>query len=424
MAIPNTGSLSGDQIDNEFPNSIDGGRPMKLSEYRGVRASKDGSVYNLPSAPNPIAYSDFRGVSYGYFIDVLIVGGGGGGGSAGPLNRQSGGGGGAGELRIIENIFVVPGASYTVTIGRGGEAGFYPNNPEYNSTTSRGFNGQRSGFAFNYAQGGFGGGSIINRDGKGQSNAGSAGGAGCAANTGTGSGGQVNESLELSTGRRQDGGDSIVYGIGAEGGGGGGSNSPGRTPESGGNNGEGGRGYDLDLFMGTANYRRNEPYNYSDPRQHRLYGNIINANQLVTINGSGLNDGFGIAGGGGGGRFFAPDGFSHTYVSALDGGGFGCFPGEVDNSGDQLRNARPRTGGGGGGGCTNNGAGDGGQGVVIVRYRGNTTLDSSNTGNNYIQRRKGNIGNTEYTFVIFGNPDGNVITTDPNAPEITRTFVA
>jgi hypothetical protein len=421
MALPNDGTLSGDQIDTEFPNSIDGGRPMALSEYRGVRASRNGTLYTLPTGQ--IAYSDFRGVSAGYYIDVLIVGGGGGGGTGGTLDRQSGGGGGAGELKIINQLFVIPGLSYTVTIGYGGASGIFPGNGGYSAETSRGFNGFRSGFVDNYASGGLGGGSPANTNGKGGNNAGSGGGAGVTPGA-IGTGGNVNENADFNTGRRNDGGGSALYGSGAEAGGGGGSNGPGATAESVGNNGEGGRGYNLDNFMGTANYRRSEPYSYSDPTIHRLYGNIIQPGQTVTINGNGINDGFGIAGGGGGGRWF--ESTAGVYVDAFDGGGFGCFQAFRPRSGDQLRDARPRTGGGGGGGCTFNGAGSGGQGVVIVRYRGHTILDSSNANDQYIQRLQGFIGvnNIPYTFVVFGNPTGNSTLTSQPTQELTRNFIA
>lgn len=117
MALPSTGPLSGDQIDNEFPDSVDGGRPMKLSEYRGVAASKNGTDYTLPASPNSISYSDFRGVSYTNIVQVWVVGGGGGGSNSSP-----GGGGGAG--RIESGTFnLSPGSSYSVSIGGGGGAG-------------------------------------------------------------------------------------------------------------------------------------------------------------------------------------------------------------------------------------------------------------------------------------------------------------
>jgi hypothetical protein len=434
MALPNDGTLSGNQIDIEFPNSIDGGRPMALSEYRGVRASRNGTPYNLPASPNPIAYSDFRGVTAGYNIDVLIVGGGGGGGAAGPGNSLSGGGGGGGEVRII-TAFVIPGLSYHITIGYGGAGGIYPGNSGHSITTSRGFNGLRSGFDTEYAQGGFGGGSAENTNGKGGNNNGSGGGAGVRPGT-FGSGGNVNESNDFDSGRRNDGGGSANYSSGAEGGGGGGSNSPGLTAISSGSNGVGGSGYNLDNFMGTANYRKNEEWSYSDPVLHRVNGQLVQPNQTITLNRTDnpanpnyvYTVGFGVGGGGGGGRWYRPNGvYNHAYISGRDGGGFGCFPAERPFAGDQLRDARPRTGGGGGGGCSGNGSGNGGQGVVIVRYQGHTVLDRSNTNSQYIQRLQGFVGvnNIPYTFVVFGNPTGNSTITDPqNTTELIINFIA
>jgi len=53
-------------------------------------------------------------------IELLLVGGGGGGGGASVGNHNSGAGGGGGVLSQM--ITVVPGTSYTVTIGAGGAA--------------------------------------------------------------------------------------------------------------------------------------------------------------------------------------------------------------------------------------------------------------------------------------------------------------
>ncbi|CAB4163120.1 hypothetical protein UFOVP802_1, partial [uncultured Caudovirales phage] len=56
-----------------------------------------------------------------YAIDCLLVAGGGGGGGVSTANC-SGGGGGGGQV-IKKTLTVVPGTSYTVTIGGGGAGG-------------------------------------------------------------------------------------------------------------------------------------------------------------------------------------------------------------------------------------------------------------------------------------------------------------
>ena len=57
-------------------------------------------------------------------INLLVVGGGGGGSDGHP--SYSGGGGGAGGLIFLENLPVTGGATYSVTVGEGGEGKGYP----------------------------------------------------------------------------------------------------------------------------------------------------------------------------------------------------------------------------------------------------------------------------------------------------------
>jgi len=386
MALPTTGSLSGDQIDDEFPDNIDNGRPMSLSEYRGFNGIKDGIVYNLPtiSQNNPtgkIAYSDFRGFAYGYFVDILVVGGGGGGGAS-RGGRSAGGGGGGGYARSINNLFVVPGSRYNIFVGRGGAGGVFPGNVgEGGTIVSQGMDGTNSTFDYNQTiytgRGGGGGGGcrvvseLVGRSG------GCGGGAGAAQGlqypTNPIPGGNGNPGF--------DGGDADASSTNREGGGGGGTTSEGGfaqvNPPIGGN-GIGGNGFNLGAWMGTATYRTgNRSYN----------------DGLI---GSGtVNDGGGVGGGGGGGRTTGND-----YVQGRDGGGWGCFPSNNrSNTGDQLRDGINLTGGGGGGGCESNGAGGGGSGVVIIRYPGTTVLGSGVGGTIYT----GKVNNVDYVFHVFGN---------------------
>ncbi len=57
------------------------------------------------------------------FVTAVAGGGGGGGGHSSVGNTYYGGGGGGGECRTRYPINVVPGTSYTITIGAGGAAG-------------------------------------------------------------------------------------------------------------------------------------------------------------------------------------------------------------------------------------------------------------------------------------------------------------
>ena len=127
MAIPSTGPLSGTNINDEFPDSEDGGLPMQLSEYRGLTVSKNGQVFTIPQSPSPISYSDFQGVIYAYEIEIWVVGGGGGGSSVVP-----GGGGGAGRLETGK-FLLTPGTSHNIVVGNGGNPGFSGNQSRFGS---------------------------------------------------------------------------------------------------------------------------------------------------------------------------------------------------------------------------------------------------------------------------------------------------
>ncbi|MEI6821055.1 MAG: LamG-like jellyroll fold domain-containing protein, partial [Bacteroidota bacterium] len=110
-------------------------------------------------------------------VNVYLWGGGGGGGSWGggiPTTYANGGGGGGGACSVNTNVTVVPGTSYTVTVGSGGAAG---------SGTAAGATGGASsvaatGFTTLTAAGGTGGAKASNT-------ANAAGGTGGTTGTGT-----------------------------------------------------------------------------------------------------------------------------------------------------------------------------------------------------------------------------------------------
>jgi len=86
-------------------------------------------------------------------VDYLVVGGGGGGGTG---YDAGGGGGGAGGMVLTGTLTVIPGNSYTVTVGAGGAGG-----PDTRTNTS-GSAGSNSVFSSITALGGaFGQGSRI-----------------------------------------------------------------------------------------------------------------------------------------------------------------------------------------------------------------------------------------------------------------------
>lgn len=150
-------------------------------------------------------------------VQVLVVGGGGAGGGSNAGNNYAGGGGGGAGGYISQTYTVVPGNSYTVTVGAGGTG-----------TTAQGNNGGNSVFATLTAIGGGGG-------GEGSSGGATASTAGRNGGSGGGAGGINTGNATFGTataGQGNNGGSSFFNsGILSCGGGGGGSNGPGTNAE-------------------------------------------------------------------------------------------------------------------------------------------------------------------------------------------------
>jgi len=252
-------------------------------------------------------------------VEYLVVAGGGGGGGGWDSNG-GGGGGGAGGYRTASGFSVSSGSAITVTIGAGGARGFNdPPNEEQGFAT----NGNNSVFSSVTSTGG-GRGSGTGASGNAPGNGGSGGGGGIGGRTaGTGTSGQGFRGGNLTSS--------------AEGGGGGG--------------GAGAQGTDA-----------------------------IGGTQLGTAGGVGLQSSitgtatYYAGGGGGGSSQSQPSGAA----GGLGGGGTGGGGGNGSNNGDS---GTTNSGGGGGGGKRSlepRYAGNGGSGVVIIRYA-NTYDDAVST---------------------------------------------
>jgi hypothetical protein len=250
-------------------------------------------------------------------VDFLVVAGGGGGSSGG-------GAGGAGGLRTSygsttggggsaeSSLTILPATNYTVTVGAGGADGV---------NGSKGNNGSNSVFSTITSTGGGAGGAgyvSVNETG---SDGGSGGGGG-RDNTTTGQGGLAVTSPVIQGYAGGTGGsDAATW---SSGGGGGGASAAG----SNGVNGQGGNG-----------------------------GNGL----AVSITGSSVT----YAGGGGGSAYN-----THTAGSGGTGGG-----GNGSNSYATATSGTVNTGGGGGASYTDStSSGDGGSGVVILRYPSSRTI--------------------------------------------------
>ena len=288
--------------------------------------------------------------------DILVVGGGGGGGTA------HGGGGGAGALLYTTNQTLSSGA-YTIKVGNGGTA-----------AASRGVasnNGQSSSILFNSSAiylaigGGGGGGAIVAGANGGSGGGGDAAVGGTALSTNTPSG-----TYGFAGGVGANG---YTYGEAWSGGGGGGAGAVGGNAVSNATTntaGNGGIGREINI-IGTATY-------YAGGGGGGVIGNATGG--YITNIGSGGN-----GGGGAGGKL-------SVGVSGL-----------------------PNTGGGGGGGGFNRSpdadfvGGNGGSGIVIIRYRkppAETVTSSiiSGTADRYIQfPYSGTAATKDYTITTTEN---------------------
>ena len=257
--------------------------------------------------------------------NVLVVGGGGAGGA-------SGGGGGGGGLVYKTAQAVSGGTQYTIVIGGGGTGA--PGQP----TNQDGGNGE-STTAFGITAIGGGGGGGTGKNGK----AGGSGGAGGSPNNYYGGAGTQTDSGG-GTGFGNAGGDTTgnpkqaTAGGGGAGGGGGGTRSATKDGNRNSAGGHGGSGKDYTSVFG-ASYGDNGWY-------------------------------AGGGGGGGGGVYGGIYGYGNAGSPNYGGGGHGGSPGGGTDQGNAT-DGDADTGGGGGGGAPWNwygASGDGGSGVVMIKW--------------------------------------------------------
>ena len=362
--INGTGGGGGGGGDNT-PAGGDGGSGVVIIRYRKPPSETvvSGTIAGTTDRYISFPYSG-TGETKDYTItttenllcDILVVGGGGGGGTA------HGGGGGAGALLYTTNQTLSSGA-YTIKVGNGGTA-----------AASRGVasnNGQSSSILFNSSAiylaigGGGGGGAIVAGANGGSGGGGDAAVGGTALSTNTPSG-----TYGFAGGVGANG---YTYGEAWSGGGGGGAGAVGGNAVSNATTntaGNGGIGREINI-IGTATY-------YAGGGGGGVIGNATGG--YITNIGSGGN-----GGGGAGGKL-------SVGVSGL-----------------------PNTGGGGGGGGFNRSpdadfvGGNGGSGIIIIRYRkppSETVTSSiiSGTADRYIQfPYSGTAATKDYTITTTEN---------------------
>ena len=315
VAVPAAvyGQTAGDSIEVKIINSdgtLSGNSIVKtvLALPTGGTITTSGGyrIHTFTSSSNFVVPSGF-----GATADYLVVAGGGGGAS------QHAGGGGAGGLR--SGSLSISANTYAITVGAGG-AGGYP----ISGSGTDGLSGSNSVFSTITSTGGGGAGGFTGSTQSASPN-GKTGGSGGGGGSDSGSGGAG------TSGQGFAGGNGQPHNTGGSGGAGGGANAVGGNASSNtANAGDGGAG---------------------------LQSNIDGNNYYY-------------AGGGGGGSSIAgsPSG------SAGTGGGSARNSGGNGTRGDNTPNGNGGAGGantGGGGGGSSRGdntAGNGGSGIVIVRY--------------------------------------------------------
>jgi hypothetical protein len=222
---------------------LSGVNPSYTGYLSGIAVSSlpGGPGESLYTTPGTYSWTAPQGITN---ISVLCVGGGGGGASSGGIGGPSGGGGAGGGLAYKNNITVVPGTNYTLSVGAGG--------PGATIVNQSGGNGAGSIFVINevsrvIATGGQGGSSALVRlqsvggrpdgtfDGGGQG--GSGGGSSTGANTaggGGGAGGYLAKGGDGATAGSPASSTAAVGGAFGGGGGGGGAGSSGDIRSGGG----------------------------------------------------------------------------------------------------------------------------------------------------------------------------------------------
>ena len=306
----------GDTVDQNYSWTITAFVPLTAT---GGTVTTYG-IYKL----HTFTSSSTLSVSAGGVADVLVVGGGGAGGIGGIS-----GGGGAGGMHYATGL-AISAANYTITVGAGG-SGTYAN------VAQAGANGSASSAFGVTADGGGGGGN--GPSGSNGANGGGGGGYSSGTTQGYGQGAGVGGAGWTSHGG-YDGGAGITH----DGGGGGGAGANGNPANNASAGPHGGIGVSNSI-TGSALYWAGGG------------GGTYYSSSATNAAGNGGN-----GGGGGGVNSGRPSASTGGLGYNYGGAGATVYSGDGGDAG-------ANTGGGGGGGNESNGdGGNGGSGIVIVRY--------------------------------------------------------
>lgn len=298
--------------------------------------------------------------------DFLVVGGGGGGGGA-EASEASGGGGAGG---FVEDSFTPSVASYTVTVGAGGEGGATGEVGENGSSSS--IESGQASLTYLIVGGGGGGGGVDDHG----SNVGAGGGGAGQYRTGTSSFSGGTYTITVGAGgaggtaganNGDTGSSSSALGLTSAGGGGGGADGANGLTGASGGGGGGGNAVDRQGGTGTAGNDGGDGANAGG----NGYGGGGGGSAAVGGDANGTTS----AGTAGTGTSNTISGGAITYAAGGAGGGGGSGAGS---------NGTANRGNGGDGARTDSGGdragGNGGSGVVVIRFATNSIVVVDSTG--------------------------------------------
>jgi hypothetical protein len=307
--------------------------------------------------------------------DVLVVAGGGGGGG------NIGGGGGSGGVAVIEQISLS--GNYTINVGKGGIKNVAAEDGESDGKNSSITNGTNT---LTVIGGGGGGHQYGNVE---AGNNGGSGGGGCGAGQGNSTGGssQVGTKMGLFI-------NAVFYGEN------GGIGARQFTPEGAYFGAAGGGGANPTTGVGGDGLRSGPVLTTT------LGGKGGDGIDMSTIFGTNVGQNGYFAGGGGGGQYNANNGDFTLALGGIGGGGNSGYHNTI-----VAQNGFVNTGGGGGGGSYSSpNGGNGGTGIVLIRYpRTKIPFDAQWTYNtlNANVYHMGNVGigitNPTFALHVIGN---------------------
>ena len=343
------------------------------------------TLYNVNQTPYTLTFDNPTE------CDILIVGGGGGGGTSySSTSSVPGAGGGAGGLIFLQNL-TIPANTYQIKVGKGGDGDIHTD-----TSYQRGKNGYNSSFSYLQTEA-IGGGGGASTEGTVAGNSGGSGGgsvlnveAAQAGGTGYVSDIFKNDGTILRSNYIQgyNGGETTASSqSGSEpySGGGGGAGEAGKNNiESGiSDDGDGGDGISGISGIDAIDFKNHFGITNTDIGEHHTDGKVY------------------FAGGGGTGY---RNGSTNSSTGGLGGGG--------DSTTGNGENGKSNTGGGGSGGRASESAGrwnggNGGSGIVIIKFKQNFEKILQNPDNLSIVLKNYNI-NKYYNNWITNTTDESI----------------